>query len=131
MENSRASVTRAGEVIPRGKLNFNGLIVTMFLLVTGPTCETSTACDLDPCMNNGMCQIVLPSGDFKCICPQSFVGEVCQYPLLQGEYAVVLLKFVPGKDDVKFLFVSRVRHAVYHVYPATDLGRAVSHCGDY
>ena len=37
------------------------------------------ACDSLPCQNNGLCVYAGGEKEFTCECPESYVGDVCQY----------------------------------------------------
>ena len=67
------------------KSRSHNYIITFANYLSGRTCGESTSCDSGPCVNGGICIVVLPSGGFECECKTSYVGLVCQHPLLTSE----------------------------------------------
>lgn len=42
----------------------------------GKHCEKQNLCASSPCRNGGTCES-MPGGNFKCICPDGFKGQIC------------------------------------------------------
>ena len=55
----------------------NGQFETVFIL--NYFTPDTLACAPNPCLNNGTCEYVGEDAEIDCVCPDGYVGDLCQY----------------------------------------------------
>ena len=97
----------------RGNTSFQCMCLPGY---SGIRCEIRDACQSNPCMNDGTCELINGNIGYQCICPSGFSGPQCETSMLCCIYSCTLLEICDSTCiTVCLTFLQEIRVLRIHV----------------